>query len=100
MALNPDNVPTPLVKLLPIAEKWGIGDDFEREEALDKASAEELEKLVHCIDKISDEDLFDWLSGDESFNANPSAEYLALTNLTMAIDSAKLKLETKRGNGR
>jgi hypothetical protein len=95
MALNPSNVPAPLVALLPMAEKWGVGDDFEREEALNKASREELEELVHSIDAITDEDLFDWLSGNESFNANPSAEYLAITNLTMAIDSAKLKLRRR-----
>ncbi len=93
MELNPSNVPPPLVSLLPVAEKWGIGDDFEREEALNKASGKELEELVHSIDAITDEDLFDWLSGAESFNANPSAEYLAISNLTMAIDSAKLKLK-------
>lgn len=95
MTLNPANVPEPLVGLLPMAEKWGIGDDFERDGALNKASERELEELVHSIDSIADEDLFDWLSGDESFNANPSPEYLAITNLTMAIDSAKLKLKKR-----
>ncbi len=93
MALNPENVPAALVDLLPVAEAWGIDDDFEREQALKTASRDELECLVHSIDNVSDEDLYDWLAGPESFNPNPSAEYLALTCLTMAIDSAKLKLE-------
>lgn len=93
MSLNPANVPEALIAILPVAEEWGIGDDFERENKLNLAKREELEALVHSIDGISDEDLFDWLAGEESFNARPTAEYLALTNLTMAIDSAKVKLK-------
>jgi hypothetical protein len=93
MPLNPQNVPSALLPILPMAEKWGIGDDFERESAVSNASQQELESLVHCIDPISDADLYGWLSGPESFNPNPSQEYLAITCLTMAIDSAKLKLQ-------
>jgi len=92
MPLDPTKVPSALVALLPVAERWGIGDDFEREEAVSRASREELEALVHSIDEMSDDDLFGWLSGPESYNPQPSEEYLALTSLTMAIDSAKLKL--------
>lgn len=85
-------LPSALVSLLPIAEKWGIGDDCEREKAIAAASPEELELLVHCIDGISDEDLYGWLSGPQSYDPNPTQEYLAVTALTMAIESAKLKL--------
>ena len=95
MPLNPDNVPSVLVPLLPMAEKWGIGDDLVREASVSKASRQELESLLHCIDDISDADLYGWLSGPESFNRNPSQEYLAITCLTMAIDSAKLKLQNR-----
>ena len=93
--LDPKNVPEPLVSLLPIAERWGIGDDFEREDAVTNATIEELEALIHSIDDIADEDLFGWLAGPESYNPEPSEEYVALTNLTMAIDSAKLKLQRR-----
>ena len=92
MPLNPANVPKALAPLLPMAEKWGIGDDFEREDTISRASRQELEMLIHCIDSISDEDLYGWLAGPESFSRKPSEEYLAVTCLTMAIDSAKLKL--------
>jgi len=97
MKLNPDNFPEALKTLIPMVEKWGIGDDFEREETLSKAGRQELEELIHCIDEISDEDLFGWLSGKESFNPQPTNEYVALTCLTMAIDSAKVKLKKKFG---
>lgn len=82
-----------MIPLIKIYEKWGIEDDFEREEAVAKASQEELEELVHSINDISDDDLFGWLSGEESFNPNPTDEYLAITCLTMAIDSAKFRLQ-------
>lgn len=93
MKLNPNNVPSALVSLLPMAELWGIGDDFVRENNILKASISELDELIHCIDEISDDDLFGWLAGEESFSKTPSDEYLAITNMTMAIESAKLKLE-------
>lgn len=95
MTLDPSKIPSALVCLLPFAEKWGIGDDFEREAFVRSANTHELEALVHSIDEVSDDDLFGWLSGEESFNSTPSAEYLAITNLTMAIDSARLKLNKK-----
>lgn len=90
--LNANNVPDALAPLVPMAEKWGIGDDFDREAAVSHATRAELEALVHCIDDVSDDDLYGWLSGPESFNPNPSQEYLAITCLTMAIESAKSKL--------
>jgi hypothetical protein len=91
MPLNPNNVPEALRKLIPIAERWGISDDFEREAALESAFPEDLELLIHSIDAVSDEDLFGWLAGQESFSLQPSEEYIALTCLTIAIDSAKIK---------
>lgn len=80
-----------------MAEKWGIGDDCERELAVSKASFEELESLIHCIDEVRDDDLYGWLSGPDSHSPEPSEEYLAFTTLTMAIDSAKLKLRKLHG---
>ncbi len=93
MPLNPKNIPSRLIALIPLAEKWGVGDDFEREAAISNASRQELESLLHSIDNIPDEDLYGWLAGPESFSQKPSAEYLALTCLTMAIDSARAKLK-------
>jgi hypothetical protein len=76
--------------------KWGIGDDIERELALDRASTHEIEELVHSTDHVTDEDLDGWLAGSESFNPNPSDEYVAITCLMMAIDSAKFILRQRR----
>lgn len=90
--LDPDRLPEALAPLIPMAEKWGIGDDVERDEMVKNASNAELDELVHCIDPITDDDLYGWLSGPESFNPEPTDEYLAITCLTMAIDSAKMRL--------
>lgn len=95
--LDPKNVPEALVPLLPIANKWGIGDDFEREEAIQNASKDDLQELVSSIDAIADEDLFGWLEGPESYSVKPTREYAAITCLTMAIDSAKIKLRRLSG---
>ena len=93
--LNPNKLPAALVPLLSLADKWGIGDDYEREMLVNTASQEDINELIHCIDHISDEDLYGWLSGPESHNPEPSEEYLAITCLTMAIDSAKLRRVTE-----
>jgi hypothetical protein len=95
--LKPENVPVNLIPLVPVAEKWGIGDDFEREQAISAASVEELDSLVRSIDGIADEDFYGWLSGPESFNKTPSPEYVAMSNLAMAIDSARSKIRKIKG---
>lgn len=95
--LNPANVPKVLVPLLSVAERWGISDDVEREENMRKATREELEEFVHSIDGFSDEDLYEWLAGPEAESPAPTPEYVALTCLTMAIDSARLQL-ARRGH--
>ena len=93
--LDPDKMPPALLTLLPMAERWGVGDDYDRERMVREASTEDLDQLVHCIDGISDDDLFDWLTGPEADNPKPSAEYLAITCLTMARDSARVTLAAR-----
>ena len=78
-----------------MAERWGIGDDYERERMVHEASEHDLTQLVHCIDDITDNDLFGWLAGPESHNPKPSQEYLAITCLTMACDFARLVLSER-----
>jgi hypothetical protein len=92
--LNPDKVPQPLVHLIPIAEKWALDGYID---AVSDASSEELEALVHCIDDVADDDLFGWLAGPEADNPNPSLEYVVFTDLTQAIDLARLLLEKRQG---
>ena len=92
-ALRSENVSPALAYLLKMAQRWGIADGYMREEAVRRATLDELQNLIHCIDTVTDEELFGWLAGPASYNPNLSAEYVALTCLTMAIDSAKAKLK-------
>ena len=93
--LDPAKVPTPLHKLIPLAEEWGINDDYSREKKLTEATNDELRALISSIDEISDDDLYDWLEGEESFSDMPSEEYVTFTCFTMAIDSARVRLRKR-----
>jgi hypothetical protein len=92
MPLDPEKLPPVAVPLITMAERWGIGDDCDRDDAVYAASADELEALARCLDGI-DASFGAWLAGSEAESARPSAEYLAMTCLTMASDLARVILE-------
>jgi hypothetical protein len=89
--LNASRVPEQLRCWIPLAERWGIGDDLIREDCVDKATPDELQQLLAW--SPDDAVLEAWLTGSESHSPKPSAEYLAFTCLGMAYDSARV---TKR----
>jgi len=64
MGLNPQNVPDHLKDLIPMAEKWGIGDDVIRTDFEEKASAEEKEEFKNKL-KGRTAEVSQWL---DSFN--------------------------------
>lgn len=47
--LDPNNVPADLRHLVPLAERWGIGDDVERDEYGRAASPAEREALREAV---------------------------------------------------
>ena len=96
MTLDPNNVPPDLRPVIPFAEKWGISDDYDREETISNASREELAAIASSFDNVDNEVLTGWLTGPESKREHLSQEYVAFTNLTMAIHSAKLKLKKSK----
>lgn len=49
--LNPNNVPIDLRDLIPLAEKWGIGDDIIRSEFQNEATDAEKLELKTILDK-------------------------------------------------
>jgi hypothetical protein len=79
--------------LLALAEQWGIGDDIAREQLIEGATRSELESLVAAVDAVP-ESMYSWLAGPESQVIPPSEEYVAVTCLTMATDSARLALRS------
>jgi hypothetical protein len=95
MKLRSENVPAEFAQYLPIAERWGIGDDGYRDKQIRDADSPELEKLVHCLDGENGNALYKWLAGPESSGADSTPEYQALSCLSMAIDYAKLTLKKR-----
>jgi len=89
--LRPEAVPLEVRYLIPSAEEWGIADDGYREDKVVEADDESLRRLTALVDEAPDE-LWSWLIGPESDSESPSAEYIALTCLTMAAESARLKI--------
>jgi hypothetical protein len=85
--LDPANVPLSLRHLIPMAERYGITDDLERERCIRSASIEEVMELKAAIAR--DDDLLDdWLAGPEANAPSFSEEYLAFSALRMAADYA------------
>jgi hypothetical protein len=77
---------------LPLAEVWGLGDDIERSLMVERASTDQLQAMVAAVNAVPEDDLYGWLSGPESHSPAPSAEYVAITCLTMAADEARVLL--------
>jgi hypothetical protein len=84
----------PRDRLLALAEEWGLPDDHEREEKVSRATEAELFELAHSLDDV-DDSLWEWLAGPESYAAHPSNEYVRVTDLTMAVDLARIRLRAK-----
>jgi len=92
--LRSDAVPSAVRGLLPLARRWGIGDDGYRDAAVAEADAATLAALVAAVDAIDGAALYGWLAGPEASSARPSVEYVAVTALTMAADQARHQLRS------
>ena len=81
--LDPNKVPEVFRHLIPLAEKWGEGDDVIRDDMIAKASEEErqaLKRVIREYDNLLDE----WLAGPEALGPKYSDEYNAFSNMRMA----------------
>src|SRR5262245_32449561 len=81
--LDPRNVPEGLRCLIPLAEKFGIGDDLIREDFLAKTPTTELREMKKAVQEHEDL-LEEWLTGPSSTAPELSDEYVALTCLLMS----------------
>jgi hypothetical protein len=83
LRLDPVQVPTDLRHLVPLAEKWGIGDDIVRNDFIDKSSSAEKRELHDSL-YAPFETITEWLA---SFAERPlSAEAEAFTYMLTALD--------------
>lgn len=88
-------VPTQLHSLIPLLDEWAIVDDLDRSLKVQDATTEQLQTLVTAVNTADQEVLYGWLSGPESREPVPSAEYVAFTCLTMAADEARVTLRNR-----
>jgi hypothetical protein len=84
--LNVTNVPEDLRHLVPFAERWGIGDDVDRNAAVDRATPAERAELERAV-ALSDARITAWL---DSFRQQP------MTDEAAAFMSMQLALEEMR----
>jgi len=81
--LDPVQVPTDLRHLVPLAEKWGIGDDIIRNDLINRSSSAEKRELHDSL-YAPFERIADWLT---SFAGRPlSAEAEAFMYMQTALD--------------
>ena len=78
--LDPNQVPDDLRDLLPIAQKWGIGDDIIRDDMRQKSSKVEKRELIHQLEGKTKR-IIDWLDtfdDDEFIPESTAFLYLLL----------------------
>lgn len=81
--LNPDQVPEDLRHLVPLAEKWGIGDDVDRNAKVDSSTPAERSELRAAITPASSS-ITTWL---DSFGKDPmSDEAAAFMYMQLALE--------------
>ena len=88
--LDPDQVPESLRDLLPLAGKWGIGDDIIRSDLQAKVKVDEKRELQEAL-KGKSAAITGWL---DSFGTDPmSAEAGAFMYMLLGIEEMGLKIE-------
>ena len=93
MPLDTSKIPPEVRVLLPLAEKWGVGDDLQRSIVIDSASKEELSDLFRAVRACPE--LFEWLAGPESYSTRSTEEYIVFSNLEVAYEYAKVLLQRR-----
>lgn len=82
--LDPSRVPEGLRELVPLAERWGVGDDVERTEKLGRATPGELEELRAAVGR-NGAAITAWLDSYGS-GAEMSEEAAAFMYMQLAVE--------------
>ena len=84
--LNANNVPDDLRHLVPLAERWGIGDDVDRNAAVDRATPVERAELERAL-APSNARITAWL---DSFRQQPMTdEAAAFMYMQLALEEMR-----------
>ena len=85
--IDSQRVPAALRHLIPLAQKFGISDDLEREAIVSSASMTEIKVLKQAV-QANNALLDAWLAGPEATGPCFSNEYIAFSAMPMAADFA------------
>ena len=83
--ISPQDIPSRLRILIPLAEKFGVSDDLSRETLIRHATEEERQRLKAAV-RESDDELDVWLAGPEADGPNHSDGYIAFSAMRKAAD--------------
>ena len=81
------DVPESLWPLIPYAQFWGVSDDWQREQLIQKAPIAVIKNLK-VVTASFDDQLDEWLAGNESLSHSPSDAYIAFSAMRMGADFA------------
>ena len=93
--MNKENIPISLHHLIPLAEKWGIGDDGDRDTMVHDSNNNELVELTNSITDSDADALDKWFCSPEML-AKPTEEYLKFSNFFMAFEYAQSILKNRK----
>jgi hypothetical protein len=93
--LDPSHVPMAVRPLIPLAERWGIGDDGYRDQAVHAAAPAELEELLDALAGSAGDAMYNWLAGPAA-EMTITDEYAAFTAVSMAADMARVLQKRRR----
>ena len=92
--MNKKNIPKSLHHLIPLAEKWGIEDDGDRDNLVFNATEGELRLLTNPIQNLNSDVLNEWFCNPILIK-QPTVEYLKYSALFMAFEYAKSIIKNK-----
>ena len=80
-------IPAELHSLIPLAQRYGLADDWQRQDAVENSTKEERRALKRAVEE-RDDVLDAWLAGPEAAGPDFSDEYIAFSAMRMAADYA------------
>ena len=92
--LDPAHVPAHLRHIVPLAEKWGIGDDIIRNDVINKSSSVERRELHDALYEPF-EDITVWLNSFAGRSLSPEAE--AFMYMQSALDEMGYHILEEKG---
>ena len=93
--MNLDKIPIEFHSFIPLIKKWGIYDEFERNEKIRTLNKKELAHLAQSLNSEKGDKLLEWLAEkSEDLELSCSDEYINISCFAMAYEYARVKLKS------